>query len=365
LRRTSTGAFPCDNFAESANVGRVASDNRERFPRTRGSRLAFVVLIGAVAAATAATLSSGAVAQSGPHLTSISIFVSPNPISIGDAVTVKGNVFEGPLNDLHELLIGANVVVTRYSGPNCTLVATQVASLKTDGSGEYSFTETPPTPPPLSYRILYTGGGGDFDEDDPTGVGEDFGPSLSDCVTVGSTKDLSGAAATGKVTVDGSSFRSGVIDYGSKIEVAPGGTLNLGSSVGHVIVYPTGTSATFIPTRTSIPAPTKKNKNRRRPIIVLRLVGGDFSTCSNVALRSLSAKKPRPKRTLWARGKGNYRTVGNVSSATVSGTSWVTTDTCAGTLTKVLVGVVAVKDFTTGKTVILKAGQSYLAKPPG
>jgi hypothetical protein len=156
-----------------------------------------------------------------------------------------------------------------------------------------------------------------------------------------------------------------VIDYGSKIEVAPGATLNLGSSVGHVIVYPTGTSATFIPTRTSIPAPTKKNKNRKKPIIVLRLVGGDFSSCSNAALRSLSAKKPRPKRTLWARGKGNYRTVGNVSSATVSGTSWVTTDTCAGTLTKVLVGVVAVKDFTTGKTIILKAGQSYLAKPPG
>jgi len=342
----------------------VASNNREHFLRTRGSRLACVVLIGAVAAATAATLSSGAVGQSGPHLTSVSIFVSPNPISIGDAVTVSGSVFEGPLNDLHELLIGANVVVTRYSGPNCTLVATQVASLKTDGSGAYSFTETPATPPPLSYRILNAGGGGDFDEDDPTGAGEDFGPSLSDCVTVGSTNDLSGAAATGQVKVDGLTFRSGVIDYGSKIAVAPGATLNLGSSVGHVIVYPTGTPATFVATRTSIPAPTKKNKHRRRPIVVLRLVGSDFSTCASLTLRSLQANKPKPKRTLWARGKGHYRTVGNVSSATVSGTSWVTQDTCAGTLTKVLVGTVVVKDFTTGKTIIVKAGHSYLAKPP-
>jgi hypothetical protein len=347
-----------------SNLDPVASSNREHSPRTRGSRLACVVLIGAVAAATAATLSSGAVAQDGAHLTSVSIFVSPNPISIGDAVTVSGQVFEGPLNDLHEQIIGGNVEVTRYSGPSCTLVATQVASLKTDASASYSFTETPPTPPPLSYRILYTGGGGDFDEDDPLGVGENFGPSLSDCVTVGSTKELSGAAATGKVTVDGSTFRSGVIDYGSKISVAPGGTLNLGSSVGHVIVYPTGAPATFVPTRTSIPAPTKKNKKGRRPIIVLRLVGSDFSNCASLTLRSLQANKPKPKRTLWARGKGNYRTVGNVSSATVSGTSWVTTDTCAGTLTKVLVGTVVVKDFTTGKTIIVKAGHSYLAKPP-
>ena len=350
----------------------MASNNREHFPRTRRSRLAFVALIGAVVAATVATLSSSAVAQDGPHLTSVSIFVTPNPISIGDAVTVSGEVFEGPLDtDLHEMITGGNVEVTRYSGPNCTLVATRVASLKTGappysaGSGsKYSFTDTPPTPPPLSYRVLYTGGGGDFDEDDPLGVGENFGPSLSDCVTVGSTKDLSGAAATGKVTVDGRTFRSGVIDYGSNIAVAPGATLNLGSSVGHVIVYPTGTPATFVATRTSVPAPTKKNKNRRRPIVVLRLVGGNFEDCSSLTLRSLSANKPKPKRTLWARGKGNYRTVGNVSSATVSGTSWVTVDTCAGTLTKVLVGTVVVKDFTTGKTIVVKAGHSYLAKPP-
>lgn len=112
--------------ANPSNVDAVASNNREHVPRTRSSRLAFVVLIAAVPAATAATLSYGAVAQDGPHLTSISVFASPNPITIGDAVTVNGAVFEGPLNtDLHELIIGGNVVVTRYSGSNCTLVATR------------------------------------------------------------------------------------------------------------------------------------------------------------------------------------------------------------------------------------------------
>lgn len=46
------------------------------------------------------------------------------------------------------------------------------------------------------------------------------------------------------------------------------------------------------------------------------------------------------------------------------GTSWLTQDTCAGTLTKVLVGVVEVRDFTTHKTVFVRAGHSYLARPP-
>jgi hypothetical protein len=342
-------------------------ESRKRLSGNRAVlRLVILALVGAVAAAGTATLGSGAVARSLVHATSVSVFVSPNPISIGDAVTVSGTVYEGPLSDLHELVMGGNVVVTRYSGPGCTLVATKVASLTTGAAGEYSFTETPRTPPPLSYRIAYTGGGGDFDEDDPTGVGEDFYPSESDCVTVGSTKDLSGATATGKISVDGRAFKQGVIEYGSEISVAPGATLKLGSSVGQVIVYPQGQGATFVASRTTVPAPTRKNKRGRQPLIVLRLVGSDFSSCGKGGIRQLAGanKTKKPKRSLWAHGKGHYRTTGNLSSATVRGTYWLTQDTCAGTLTKVLVGVVEVHDFVTGKTVFVKAGHSYLAKPP-
>ena len=345
----------------------MTAANRKRFRGNRAVlRLVIVALVGAVAAAGTATLGLGAVARTLSDATSVSVFVTPNPISIGDAVTVNGTVYEGPLNDLHELIVGGNVVVTRYSGPGCTLVATKVASLTTGAAGEYSFTETPRTPPPLSYRIAYTGGGGDFDEDDPTGVGEDFFPSESDCVTVGSTQELSGATAVGKVSVDGRGFKRGVIDYGSEIAVAPGATLKLGSSVGYVFVYPTGGQTSFVPTRTTIPAPTRKFKHRRVPIVVLHLVGGDFSSCGAHGIRQLAGatKSKKPKRSLWARGKGHYRTIGNVSSATARGTYWLTQDTCAGTLTKVLVGVVEVHDFATRKTVFVTAGHSYLAKPP-
>jgi hypothetical protein len=60
-------------------------------------------------------------------------------------------------------------------------------------------------------------------------------------------------------------------------------------------------------------------------------------------------------------GSGKFRTVGNNPAATVRGTRWLTQDSCAGTLTRVTQGVVTV---TAGrKTVILRAGKSYLAKP--
>ena len=73
-----------------------------------------------------------------------------------------------------------------------------------------------------------------------------------------------------------------------------------------------------------------------------------------------AAKKPK-SRKLWGKGSGKFRTVGNYSAATVRGTRWLTQDSCAGTLTRVTQGVVTVRAGT--KTVIVRAGKSYLAKP--
>ena len=39
-------------------------------------------------------------------------------------------------------------------------------------------------------------------------------------------------------------------------------------------------------------------------------------------------------------------------------------DTCAGTMTKVMLGKVTVRDLTLRKNKTLKAGQSYFAKAP-
>ncbi len=62
--------------------------------------------------------------------------------------------------------------------------------------------------------------------------------------------------------------------------------------------------------------------------------------------------------------KGHFRTVGRFSAATVLGTNWGVRDLCDGTLTVVREGVVSVRDFVTHKTVVVRAGQTYLAEAP-
>jgi hypothetical protein len=66
---------------------------------------------------------------------------------------------------------------------------------------------------------------------------------------------------------------------------------------------------------------------------------------------------------LWARDRhGRFRTRGRNSVATVRGTRWVTRETCAGTLTRVMDGAVDVFDLRAHRTVRISAGHSYLAR---
>jgi hypothetical protein len=78
--------------------------------------------------------------------------------------------------------------------------------------------------------------------------------------------------------------------------------------------------------------------------------------------RSAAASKKK-QRHLWGDGRGSFRTSGKYSSATVRGTKWLVQDSCAGTLTRVARGSVTVRDRVRGKTVVVSAGRSYLAKP--
>jgi hypothetical protein len=78
--------------------------------------------------------------------------------------------------------------------------------------------------------------------------------------------------------------------------------------------------------------------------------------------RSSGAAKKSKSRRLWGDGKGRFQTKGQYSSATVRGTKWLVQDSCKGTLTKVARGSVTVRDFVKRKNVIVKAGNSYLAK---
>jgi hypothetical protein len=77
---------------------------------------------------------------------------------------------------------------------------------------------------------------------------------------------------------------------------------------------------------------------------------------------SLAAKLPRA-RQLWGRdNRGRFVTRGRSAVATVRGTLWLMRDTCAGTLVRVTRGEVAVRDLVRKRTVIVRAGHSYLAR---
>jgi hypothetical protein len=96
-------------------------------------------------------------------------------------------------------------------------------------------------------------------------------------------------------------------------------------------------------------------------ITELRL-SGPLAPCKAKGKASAAAKKPKTRK-LWGDGKGQFRTRGQYSAATIRGTRWLVQDSCAGTLTKVAGGVVSVRDTVRGKTVLLRAPRSYLAKP--
>jgi hypothetical protein len=92
---------------------------------------------------------------------------------------------------------------------------------------------------------------------------------------------------------------------------------------------------------------------------------GPLPTCGSGTARAAvtgKKRKRRPPRRLWGRdNNGRFRTRGGNSVATVRGTSWFVEDRCDGTLTRVSAGSVSVRDLHRKRTVLLRAGQSYLA----
>ena len=87
------------------------------------------------------------------------------------------------------------------------------------------------------------------------------------------------------------------------------------------------------------------------------------SACTAQGQQAQAAKlSARILGLLRGKAKGHFRTRGHFAAATVRGTEWGVRDRCDGTLTVVTRGVVAVRDFTLHKTVIVKTGHTYLAK---
>ena len=146
------------------------------------------------------------------------------------------------------------------------------------------------------------------------------------------------------------------------------GTISLTSATGRGKETQTGTfgGAVFKVTQ----ARAGKNKG----LTTLALVEGarfkgapTYATCKarRKALdASAAASSSKTLQLLHSSAHGKFRTTGRYSAATVRGTSWTIADRCDGTRTHDITHSVAVTDFVRHKTIILRAGQSYLAKKP-
>ena len=88
-----------------------------------------------------------------------------------------------------------------------------------------------------------------------------------------------------------------------------------------------------------------------------------YGVCTRkTADASAAASSSRVLQLLRASAHGKFRTRGRYSAATVLGTIWTVADRCDGTLTHDITDRVSVTDFVRHKTIVLHAGQSYLAK---
>jgi predicted outer membrane repeat protein len=97
---------------------------------------------------------------------------------------------------------------------------------------------------------------------------------------------------------------------------------------------------------------------------LLVLTGGSFTaTCGSgkTTRQAASSLNAHTVRSLWGNGHGHFSVKGKYAAATVRGTNFHVVDRCDGTFVHVRRGIVAVLITSTGKTVLVTVGQSYLA----
>jgi hypothetical protein len=88
-----------------------------------------------------------------------------------------------------------------------------------------------------------------------------------------------------------------------------------------------------------------------------------FASCkTHKGKASATAVSKKVLQLLHASGHGKFRTKGRYAAATVRGTIWTTADRCDGTLIHSIKDSVSVNDLVRHKTIILRAGHSYLAR---
>jgi hypothetical protein len=207
-----------------------------------------------------------------------------------------------------------------------------------------------------------SGSGPDSDADDDSDAGEDAGstPVLAPPAPPELGESIAVAPQAGNVLVR-----------------LPGSTRTVALSdaasipVGSIVDTRRGT----VTLRSEVPGAGTQTGTFRGGLFEVRQPAGGRGTtelvlrdpmpaCTGGSARAAAAPTGRrpPRRALWGRDDhGRFRTRGSNSVATVRGTAWYVEDRCDGTLTRVSKGSVSVRDLRRERTVIVKAGKSYLA----
>ncbi len=113
---------------------------------------------------------------------------------------------------------------------------------------------------------------------------------------------------------------------------------------------------------------TQSTRGAGKGLVTVALVESAFkgapsyATCKARKAADATIASSKTLQLLHASAHGKFSTRGRYSAATVRGTKWTIADRCDGTLTHDITDSVAVTDFVHHKTIVLHAGQSYLAK---
>jgi hypothetical protein len=99
-----------------------------------------------------------------------------------------------------------------------------------------------------------------------------------------------------------------------------------------------------------------------QPLNGCRAGEGGPVTASAAAAKKPKKKRKRRTRKIFVQSDGGHRTSGRYADAAVRGTKWSLQDFCTSTRVTVFEGAVAVRDRVKRKTVLVPAGQRYVAR---
>jgi len=173
-------------------------------------------------------------------------------------------------------------------------------------------------------------------------------------VTLPASTQPADLAVAGARVPDGSVVRAPTGNPVALEAAAPG--TGTGSAARSVQAQVTGTFAILPPDRTG------------EADVTLGLRGGAPDCTRGAGARSAATKKPKSrgrkagKKISLTNGGGKVRAIGKHASGLTKRTIWSMEETCAGTLTIVQEGQVEVRDVGRRRTILVSAGERYLAR---